>query len=73
MTKPIGAPPTQERILRCIRTAILDTGEAPTVLEIGQAVGLSSHSSVHYQLRERQAKGAIVVELRWTRGIRIAS
>jgi repressor LexA len=63
---------TQERILRCIRESIVDRGEAPTVVEIGKAVGLSSRSSVHYQLREIEAKGAIVVEPGRPRGIRIA-
>jgi repressor LexA len=61
----------QERILRCIRESIADRGEAPTVVEIGAAVDLSSRSSVHYQLRELQAKNAIVVEPRRPRGIRL--
>ncbi|MCC5480487.1 hypothetical protein [Streptomyces barringtoniae] len=46
---------TQERILRCIREAILDRGEAPTVAEIGAAVGMSSRSSVQYQLVELES------------------
>lgn len=61
----------QERILHCIRTAIVDHGEAPTVVEIGAAVDLSSRSSVHYQLRELEAKNAITVEPRRPRGIRL--
>ncbi|MFI6491198.1 LexA family protein [Streptomyces sp. NPDC050564] len=61
----------QERILRIIREAIVDRGEAPTVVEIGAAVGMTSRSSVHYQLRELEAKGAIVVESRRPRGIRL--
>ncbi|MEV0220925.1 hypothetical protein [Streptomyces sp. NPDC050704] len=61
----------QERILRCIREAIVDGGEAPTVVEIGQQVGLASRSSVIYQLRELEAKGAIVRESRRPRGIRL--
>ncbi|MGV4988943.1 LexA family protein [Streptomyces sp. NRAIS3] len=36
----------QERVLRCIRQAITDRGEAPTVREIGDAVGMRSRSSV---------------------------
>ena len=62
----------QERILRVIREHIADHGEAPTVLEIGAAVGMSSRSSVVYQLRELEAKGAIVRERRQPRGIRLA-
>jgi repressor LexA len=61
----------QEQILRIIRASILDRGEAPTVVEIGAAVGLSSRSSVHYQLRELARKNAITVEARRPRGIRL--
>jgi SOS-response transcriptional repressor LexA len=62
----------QERILRCIRDAIADQGEAPTVAEIGEAVGLRSRSSVHYQLVELESKHAIVREPGRYRGIRLA-
>jgi repressor LexA len=60
----------QERILRSIRTAIVDSGEAPTVKEIAAEVGRRP-SSVHYQLREIEAKGAIVREPGRARGIRL--
>jgi len=63
---------TQERILRCIRQAITDRGEAPTVAEIGEAVGMSSRASVHYQLGELEAKAAIRRERGRPRGIRLA-
>src|SRR5690606_35704675 len=62
----------QERILSCIRQAITEDGEAPTVGEIADRVGLKSWSSVHYQLRELEAKGAIVREPGRARGIRLA-
>ncbi|MEU9470397.1 hypothetical protein AB0D78_28030 [Streptomyces avermitilis] len=62
---------TQEAILRCIRHAIADQGEAPTVREIGAAVDLAV-GSVHYQLRELAAKGAIRRESGRPRGIRLA-
>ncbi|MFG3552597.1 hypothetical protein [Streptomyces sp. NPDC047725] len=62
----------QERILRCIREAIIDRGEAPTVAEICEQVGLRSLSSAHYQLRELEAKGAVVREPGRPRGIRLA-
>ncbi|GJF26804.1 MULTISPECIES: hypothetical protein [Streptomyces] len=39
----------QEEILRCVRLAITDQGDAPTVSEIAEQVGLRP-SSVHYQL-----------------------
>jgi repressor LexA len=63
---------TQERILRCIRTAIADRGEAPTVQEIGEQVGMRSRASVHYQLGELETKGAIRREPHRRRGIRLA-
>jgi repressor LexA len=63
---------TQERILRYIREAIADQGEAPTVQEIGERVGMRSRASVHYQLGELEAKHAIVREPHRRRGIRLA-
>ena len=60
----------QEAILRAIRTAIADTGEAPTLDEIGAVVGLG-RSAVHYQLGELEAKNQIVRESRRVRGIRL--
>ncbi|MFF8680702.1 LexA family protein [Streptomyces sp. NPDC015237] len=62
---------TQERILGAIRAAITDQGDAPTVAEIAATVGLRP-SSVHYQLRELEVKGAIVREPHQPRGIRLA-
>lgn len=61
----------QERILGVIRLAITDQGDAPTVAEIADRVNLRP-SSVHYQLRELEAKGAIAREPHQPRGIRLA-
>ncbi len=63
---------TQERIVRCIRQHIADHGEAPTMRQIGAAVGMRSRASVHYQLGELVAKHAIVRESGRSRGIRLA-
>ncbi|MER6297706.1 hypothetical protein [Streptomyces althioticus] len=52
----------QEEILHCIRLAVTDQGDAPTAAEIAAAVGLRP-SSVHYQLRELETKGAIIQNL----------
>ncbi|MFH8610978.1 MarR family transcriptional regulator [Streptomyces sp. NPDC018029] len=49
----------QRSILAAIRTHIADTGDAPTVREIGKTVGLSSPSSVHYQLRRLEQAGVV--------------
>jgi SOS-response transcriptional repressor LexA len=49
----------QEAVLVCIRDWIHVHGEGPTVREIGQRVGLSSPSSVHYQLSRLEQHGVI--------------
>ncbi|MGW7069521.1 LexA family protein [Streptomyces sp. NPDC054855] len=49
----------QEQILRCIREAIAETGECPTLAEIGAKVGLTTKSAVHYQLKRLEALGVI--------------
>jgi repressor LexA len=61
----------QDAILRYIRHTIADTGEAPTMREIGAHVGLRSRSAIHYQLGEMEAKGAIVRDHHRPRGIRL--
>lgn len=45
----------QEAVLRVIRDVIADTGDAPTVREIGQRVGLSSSGSVAYRISARRS------------------
>jgi repressor LexA len=62
---------TQEHILGCIRDAITDRGEAPTVAEIGAQVGLRSSASVHWHPRRMEALGYIEREPRQARGIRL--
>ncbi|HEX9377131.1 MAG TPA: transcriptional repressor LexA [Actinomycetota bacterium] len=47
----------QRRILEYIRSANRERGYPPTVREIGEAVGLTSSSSVHSQLEKLQRKG----------------
>ncbi|WP_331752563.1 hypothetical protein [Streptomyces sp. NBC_00829] len=55
----------QERILVCIREWIAETGEAPSIRQIGEAVGLSSTSSVVYQLGRLEDRGLIKRGRRW--------
>lgn len=50
----------QGQILRCLREWVSAHGEPPTLAEIGEAVGLSSKSAVHYQLRRMEARGEVV-------------
>lgn len=61
----------QEEILRCIRQAITDDGDAPTIAELATHVGLAP-STIHYQLVELEAKGAIIREPGRPRGTRLA-
>src|SRR6202041_2975571 len=47
----------QRKILRAIRESVTKRGYPPSMLEIGEAVGLTSTGSVSYQLRMLQRKG----------------
>jgi repressor LexA len=52
-----GLTPRQRRVLEVIRDAVERRGYPPSVREIGDAVGLTSPSSVHHQLATLQKKG----------------
>jgi repressor LexA len=57
---PSGAPsltPRQRKVLEVIRDSVERRGYPPTVREIGEAVGLTSTSSVSHQLMTLQKKG----------------
>jgi repressor LexA len=47
----------QRKILRAIRESVRQRGYPPSMLELCQAVGLTSTGSVSYQLRTLQRKG----------------
>jgi repressor LexA len=49
----------QQRILEFIRRTLDERGYPPTVREIGEAVGLTSSSSVHSQLANLERKGLL--------------
>ncbi|MGW7467001.1 LexA family protein [Streptomyces xantholiticus] len=49
----------QVRILRWMRTYVAVHGEAPSLREIAAGVGLSSPSSVLYQLERLESLGAV--------------
>src|SRR5438094_6425187 len=49
----------QARILEYIRETVRDRGYPPTVREIGEAVGLTSSSSVHAQLANLERRGLL--------------
>ncbi|HEV3474658.1 MAG TPA: transcriptional repressor LexA [Actinomycetota bacterium] len=54
-----GLTPRQQRILDFIRKTVRDRGYPPTVREIGEAVGLTSSSSVHAQMRNLEKMGLL--------------
>jgi repressor LexA len=47
----------QRDILHAIRRLTLETGHAPSIREVAEAVGMSSPGSLHYQYRELMTKG----------------
>ncbi len=52
-----GLTPRQRKVLEVIRDAVAARGYPPSVREIGEAVGLTSSSSVAHQLKTLQTKG----------------
>ena len=62
----------QQRIVEFIRRTVLERGYPPTVREIGEAVGLTSSSSVHAQLANLQRKGLLRKDPAKPRAIEVA-
>lgn len=56
---PAGLSPRQSEILSVIQASMNEHGYAPSMREIGAAVGLTSTASVKYQLEILEAKGFI--------------
>lgn len=54
-----GLTSRQARILEMIRASVTERGYPPSIREIGEAVGLTSPSSVAHQLRTLEHKGFI--------------
>ena len=61
----------QRQILQCIMQHTEAHGYPPTVREIGEAVGLSSSSTVHAHLRSLENAGLISRDAVLTRAIRV--
>ena len=55
----VDITPRQQRILEFISKTVKDRGYPPTVREIGEAVGLTSSSSVHAQIANLERKGLL--------------
>ena len=71
MPRPIS--PRQRNILSFIKQHIEDHGYPPTVREIGEAVNLSSSSTVHAHLKALEEKGMIQREAVLTRAIKLVN
>ena len=63
---------TQEAVLNYIRDVISQRGIAPSVREIGEAVGLRSTSTVQYNLNALEKAGYIERDPNLKRTIRLA-
>ena len=61
--------PRQRKVLRVIREWVDEHGYPPSVREIGDAVGLTSTSSVHHQLRTLERKGYLRRDPNRTRAV----
>jgi len=65
--------PRQQRILDFIAQTVQERGYPPTVREIGEAVGLTSSSSVHAQLANLQRAGLLVKDPTKPRAMTLSS
>lgn len=61
----------QSNILEFIRARVARDGQAPTLEEIGQAMGLPHVSAVLKHVRSLEAKGRLAIEPNRSRGIRL--
>jgi repressor LexA len=64
--------PRQRRILEFIQRTVRERGYPPTVREIGEAVGLTSSSSVHAQLATLSRRGLLRKDPSKPRAIEVA-
>ena len=65
--------PRQQRILDFIARTVRERGYPPTVREIGEAVGLTSSSSVHAQLANLERKGLLTKDPTKPRAMALAT
>jgi repressor LexA len=68
-----GLTPRQRKVLEVIRKWVKESGYPPSVREIGDAVGLTSTSSVHHQLRALEKKGYLRRDPNRTRAVDVRS
>ncbi len=66
-----GLTPRQRAVLECITAAVRERGYPPSMREIGEAVGLTSPSSVAHQLNALQRKGVLRRDSRRPRALEV--
>ena len=66
-----GLTPRQAKVLEVIRAALEQRGYPPSMREIGDAVGLTSSSSVSHQLRSLEEKGFLRRDPRRPRALEV--
>lgn len=64
--------PRQRGVLEVIRTSVRERGYPPSIREIGDAVGLTSTSSVAHQLRTLERKGLLKRDANRPRAVNIS-
>jgi repressor LexA len=69
----LGLTPRQRKVLEVIRDAVERRGYPPSVREIGEAVGLTSTSSVAHQLKVLEDKGFLRRDPNRPRAIEVVS
>lgn len=62
---------TDEQIVDAIRVFWEDNGYAPTVREVGAAVGIKSPSTIKYRFEQLREKGLVAYHDRIPRTIRV--
>ncbi|WP_435872050.1 transcriptional repressor LexA [Kitasatospora griseola] len=68
-----GLTERQRRVVEVIRDSVQRRGYPPSMREIGQAVGLSSTSSVAHQLKALERKGHLAADPHRPRAYRLSS
>ena len=69
---PSGLTARQRRVLEAIRNSVARRGYPPSIREIGEMVGLTSTSSVAYQLKVLQEKGFLKRDINRPRAVVVA-
>ncbi|GAA4880922.1 transcriptional repressor LexA [Kitasatospora terrestris] len=71
-TDEAGLTERQRRVIEVIQDSVDRRGYPPSMREIGEAVGLSSTSSVSHQLRALESKGYVVADPNRPRAYRVS-